>query len=325
MITNAVSGGNYYYQNYSLTLNTNYTFSIFFRLPNNNTENINSFTVYAHNNSFPTYYYVTYDFTTDAITQSTAGSFYTIQKYPNNWRRISITAAPDASSGFDFLYHFNASGSTTAQSYSGGAVAGLPIGYVFGPQLEVGNQPTTYIPTGRRNTGATVARAADVATFYNGVRLDDLCDIYETDEINSERGTVYTEWSSKVPTSDGVGGVFEMWDSNLGGTNGIDQRLNSFYVTNNYGISIGSYLGPGVVHKTSLGYDRDNILDWRTTANGVHTGTNSVHKFSMNLTRLSLGRIDLNPAYMLNGHLKRFVLYNSQLSLEEQKALTENN
>ena len=325
MITNAVTGGNYYYQNYSnLTLGTNYTFSIFFRLPNSNTESINSFTVYAHNNSFPTYYYATYDFTTDAITQSTAGSFYTIQKYPNNWRRISLTAAPDANSGFDFLFHFNQSGSTTAQSYSGGGTAGLKIGYVFGPQLEEGNQPTTYIPTGRRNTNTTVARAADTATFYDGYRLDDLCDIYDTDEINSERGSVYTEWSSRVPTTDGVGGVFEMWDSNAGGTNGIDQRLNSFYVTNNYGISTGSYLGPGVVHKTSLGYDRDNILDWKTTLNGVHTATNSVHKFSMNLTRLSLGRIDLNPAYMLNGHLKRFVLYNSQLSLEEQKVMTEN-
>ena len=325
IITNAVTGGNYYYQNYSsLTLGSNYTFSVFFRLPNSNTENINSFTVYAHDNSFAKYYYATYDFTTDAITQSTTGSFYTIQKYPNNWRRISLTAAPDANSSFDFLFHFNVSGSTTAQSYSGGGTAGLPIGYIFGPQLEVGNQPTTYIPTGRRNTGATVARAADTATFYDGYRLDDLCDIYDTDEINSERGTVYTEWSSKVPTTDGVGGVFEMWDSNSGGTNGIDQRLNSFYVTNNYGVSTGSYLGPGIVHKTSLGYDRDNILDWKTTLNGVHTGTNSVHKFSMNLTRLSLGRIDLNPAYMLNGHLKRFVLYNSQLSLEEQKVVTEN-
>ena len=325
IITNAVTGGNYYYQNYSgLTTGVYYTFSVFFRLPTNNTESIRSFTTYAHTNTFGNYYYATYDFTTDSITQASASSFQTIQKLPNGWRRLSISAQPTTNGSFDFLCHFNAASSITAQSYEGGGVANKPIGYIFGPQLELGNQPTTYIPTGRSNNNAQIARAADVAVFYDGYRLDDLCDIYETDEINSDEGTVYTEWSSKVPASDGVGGVFEMWDEVAGGSNGIDQRFAAFYVTNNYSVST-SYLGAGAIHKTSLAYQKDNVIDWYATQNGTHIGTNTVHTYNMKLTRLSLGRIDLNPAYMINGHIKRFVLYNNRLSLDEQKALTENN
>jgi hypothetical protein len=325
IITNAVTGGNYYYQNYSsLTTGVYYTFSVFFRLPTNNTENIRSFTAYAHTNTFGNYYYATYDFTTDSITQASAGSFQTVQKLPNGWRRLSISAQPTTNGNFDFLCHFNAASSITAQSYEGGGVANKPIGYIFGPQMELGNQPTTYIPTGRSNNNAQVARAADVATFYDGYRLDDLCDIYETDEINSDEGTVYTEWSSKVPASDGVGGVFEMWDEVVGGTNGIDQRFNAFYVTGNFSLNT-SYLGANTIHKSSLSYEKDNVIDWYATLNGSHVATNTVHKYNMKLTRLSLGRIDLNPAYMINGHIKRFLLYNNRLSLDEQKALTENN
>jgi hypothetical protein len=323
--TNAITGGNYYYQNYSsLTTGVYYTYSVFFRLPTNNTENIRSFTAYAHLNTFGNYYYATYDFTTDSITQASAGSFQTVQKLPNGWRRLSISAQPTTNGSFDFVCHFNAASSSTAQSYDGGGGANKPIGYIFGPQLELGNQPTTYIPTGRSNNNVQIARAADVATFYDGYRLDDLCDIYKTDEINADEGTVYTEWSSKVPASDSVGGVFEMWDEVAGGSNGIDQRFSAFYVTNNYSVNT-SYLGAGAIHKTSLAYEKDNVIDWYATLNGIHTGTNTVHKYNMKLTRLSLGRIDLNPAYMINGHIKRFVLYNNRLSLDEQKALTENN
>jgi hypothetical protein len=144
--------------------------------------------------------------------------------------------------------------------------------------------------------------------------------------IGQVQGTVFTEWATKEP-SGGYSGVFELQDEILGYTgtpsNGIDQRSNAFYMTGNFSVP---YPAPAqnTFTKTAFAYDGTSVLDSRAVKDGALANVNSVHSWNMKLTRISIGRIDINNAYILNGHIKKFRLYTDRLSDDTLKALTEN-
>ncbi len=196
--------------------------------------------------------------------------------------------------------------------------------YVWGYQRENERMMTSFMYS--RWAGSTT-RAADVVNYEPYTRQPDNLDMYNAKElIGQVQGTVFAEWATKEPST-GYGGVFELQDEILGYTgipsNGIDQRFNAFYMTGNYAISYPTPT-PNTFTKTAFAYDGASVLDSRAVKDGTLANVNSVHSWNMKLTRISIGRIDINNAYILNGHIKKFRLYTDRLSDDTLKALTEN-
>jgi hypothetical protein len=196
--------------------------------------------------------------------------------------------------------------------------------YVWGYQRENERMMTSFMYS--RWMGSTT-RAADVVNFETYTRQPDNLDMYNAKElIGQVQGTVFSEWATKEPST-GYAGVFELQDEILGYTgipsNGIDQRSNAFYMTGNYSVT---YPTPAqnTFTKTAFAYDGTSVLDSRAAKDGALANTNTVHTWNMKLTRISIGRIDINNAYILNGHIKKFRLYTDRLSDDTLKALTEN-
>ena len=98
-------------------------------------------------------------FTTSAIIgfdldNETAQTGGVIEKYPNDWYRLSISkdVSSDADkNGYFYMYLPNSLGSTTTVSGN--------YAYFFGAQLEDATYPTSYIPT----EGSSVTRSAETA------------------------------------------------------------------------------------------------------------------------------------------------------------------
>ena len=100
----------------------------------------------------------TFNLTVGAVTQPSGNSSSaTITPFGNGWYRCSITAtASSTTTGvFRLLRPLSTAGVTP---FAGNGVDGL---HFYGAQLEVGSEPTSYIPT----TTAAVTRNADVATI----------------------------------------------------------------------------------------------------------------------------------------------------------------
>ena len=219
-----------------------------------------------------------------------------------NTNRIYITSVDDDHT------------SPSDDTYTGDGSSGF---YVWGYQREASRFMTSFI----YSYASATTRATDVYNFDTMYRANDYLDNYNArDLIGQEQGTVFTEWNSYEPST-GYGGVFEL---NSTGTNGIDQRTNAFYVNDNTSLTF-TKPAAGTFTKTALAYDSTSVLDSRVYQDGIYRSSNTSGLWQHDKTTISLGRIDLNPAYMLNGHLKTFRLYKHRLPDAEIEALTENN
>jgi hypothetical protein len=257
----------------------------------------------------------TFDLQDGVVTRQTSGLFDAgIIDVGNGWYRcyiMGVVAGSPSNSALTVSLGSNGTGSRTAPSV--GAYV-----YIWGKQIEE-SKLSSHVPNNNASSQAT--RSADSVTYSRAWRMNDIVEMYDVGHlIGNDQGTVYTHWQTLEP-DDGFGGVFEIWDS---GTNGIDQRFTTYYLTNNYSVSYAVNPEQGVFRKTALAYDSSSTLDSQSVINGALQSANSVHTWNMNLTRIRIGSIDLNAAYQLNGHIKEFRLYKDRLTNPELIALTEN-
>ena len=244
------------------------------------------------------------------ITESAAGGDTVaqsdhIENIGNGWFRVSVGHKSSGTKGYQ-EFQWNGAG---AASY-----------YVWGVQLEKGANadsggiPTSYIST---STGHRT-RSADVLNAFSARREADLADIFDCQGLVRQQGTIFSEWDTNEPST-GFGGIYEF---NTTGTNGIDHRFNAIYLNDNFSMSLGSH-APNTIYKTAVKYDSTSVVDAKAFKNGSYQSADSTHKYPHNFHRISLGRIDLNPAYMLNGHLRKLMVYDTTLSDDNLNALTE--
>jgi hypothetical protein len=108
-----------------------------------------------------------------------------MQPYNNGWYRAYMTsiAAPDAS----MRVHIRTVNSANQVSYSG---TGTGFIYVWGPQLEIGMYPSSYIPMGGTTLDAFSSRSVDTAVLLNASELQQYW--------NREQFTLSTEY---IPTN----------------------------------------------------------------------------------------------------------------------------
>jgi len=124
------------------TVTNGYSLSIFVKKGNSRYVTLRSF-------AFTTSAIIGFDL--DNETAQTGG---VIEKYPNDWYRLSISkdVSSDADkNGYFYIYLPNSLGSTTTVSGN--------YAYFFGAQLEDATYPTSYIPT----EGSSVTRSAETA------------------------------------------------------------------------------------------------------------------------------------------------------------------
>ena len=155
---NSTYARHYLLRTLSVSANTFYTLSIFAKADTNNFVSI----VFGKYASPYTRGGSIVNLTTGEITSYSSNSPLSVnrfaaEKFDNGWWRITVSVVFDTTStdGIVEIGTLNAAISSATYSGSGGSI------YIWGAQLEVGNYPTSYIPT----TTTSAIRAADVATI----------------------------------------------------------------------------------------------------------------------------------------------------------------
>jgi hypothetical protein len=155
-----------------------------------------------------------FNLATGALGTRSAGSAHSITPVGNGWYRCSVTCASASSTQWGF---FPASTDNT--------LTPAPIGngvHVWGPQLEAGAFPTSYIPT----TGATVTRAADVASM-TGANFSSW--------YNQDQGTFFANYK-RGPRS--LMGIVTGLPSEFGPALIADERTSRGFTTRNGGAEL---------------------------------------------------------------------------------------
>lgn len=188
----------------------------------------------------------------------------------------------------------------------------------FGPQLEMGTFPTSYIPTPH---GSSVTRAADVAEI-SGTNFANF--------FNNQAGTAYFEGSifAVHPTNFHGGFAFTR---DTGNNNVIDLRVQqsgygNLHVTYGYGATQAQIQTPGgttqavnTTAKFGIAYSNNDIAFYK---NGVSIGTDNAVLIPQNLTKLEIGKADNSVNRVLNGYVRKFSYYPVRLTNAEIVNLT---
>ena len=214
--------------------------------------------------------------------------------------------------------------------------------YLWGPQMEYGGAPTSYIYT----DDSAVTRAADLCDAEEAIRYGDDIKIHDLSWYNSQESTIYGEGTS-ISANNDTGSNPAMWGLTDGtSSNRYLLRRFSNDVTNDptYG---GYTFRLQQTMPDGTGYNNDFFSP---TADGLGEWDDSnVHKMAMSISPgnqigaadgrdAQITSVTTMPAYTQptmvqigyagssdywNGHIRKLAYYPTQLNISEMKALTE--
>jgi hypothetical protein len=172
------------------TASTTYTMSVYAKANGSNFVmlNIKNFTDPANSN-------VWFNLSTGAVgTMQSGYDTATIEDIGGGWYRCSATFTVLTDTTGNILLHL-----TDTDNSSNAALDGGSSILIYGFQLEVGDTPSSYIPTG---AGATVARAADPLPTIPAAQLD----------APGASGDVSFAWDGQFSYADGNTGTADMFE-----------------------------------------------------------------------------------------------------------------
>lgn len=247
-----------------------------------------------------------------------AGTSATITEYPNGWFRITITGdvANTATGAGTYRFHVRARTSASG-NYQGDNTDGI---YVWGPQVEEGSFPTSYILT----DGAAITRPRDRA----GILSDNFSNFYNQDEGTFQ---VTTTSSYGPGPSGGYPRAFMVCDDANNQNNCIQyyysNSSNSFgyaiWEGNNSRWSAQSAISDGESNNAIIAYSSANNPNV-TVGGSKTTGTYIISPYihPTDLTRMWIGSIN-GHSVVPQQHTSKIAYYPTRLSDTHIKELTK--
>ena len=271
---------------------------------------------------------VIYDLSTGttSIHSSYAGAnrvAYGMENVGNGWYRCWVSGT---ATNADWYYHIDVADTAAFGSFAGNGSSGV---YAWGPQMEIGSVPTSYIST----SGSTVTRAADVSSSATTTRSRDNAEMYNIDQswFKNSEGSFYAEGYYSATNSSSllavVPGITDTWTAsmmqlsefNAGSTSGF-----RIYTSINGATATGQ-IDPGVT-TLSTGVNHKFAGAWRTNdaASSVNTtaiSTDNTVILPGNLSTLKIGS-SYASGIKINGCIKKITYYPVRLSNTQLQALT---
>lgn len=269
-------------------------------------------------------------------------TFANLERYPNDWFRISVGTTADSTKGVSacigivnsFTASFTNIGEPQNTSISDSGAYGF-TGLFWGAQVERGFSPTSFIPT----DGSVVTRTAETASFN---------DIANTIGEEPSNIAIKCEFDCKVPEAGIFPEICRLLDTTSFGISGSYQSFISRNSSNKNKINFGTSTRSVNIENGVLGIQ---TINFQSTHNSI-SDANTLNKIafsynpnlisgtmlrSLNSTSLSsnsgvtavptsldklfIGCSDTNTN-VLNGHIKFIAIYNKYLSQNELNNLT---
>ena len=285
--------------------------------------------IYCDGNS-PTVGGIVYDLSTGttSIHSSYVGAnraAYGMENVGNGWYRCWLSGT---ATNADWYFHIDVANTAAFTSFAGDGSSGV---YAWGPQMEIGLVPTSYIPT----SGAAVTRAADTVSAPATTRASETAVITGTNFSNWYNGTQGTLYAEQQVTNVVAGGNQNMVAASLykntsnfmavghgvGDGGGTGQRSIAWVENNTTQVfSIaGSFISSGLSLKNAFAYQTNNFAYSANTQALVtdSTGTPPL------VDTLTIGYYSPSATtYYANGHIKKIAYYPVRLSNTQLQALT---
>jgi hypothetical protein len=227
----------YFYKDSSITSGLEYTQSIFIK------SNGTRYFQITGSTGFDTGMRVNFDLEVGEITLNVNANDASIIEYPDGWYRVSVTDTATTTTTGRMVYALIGSADAgRLASYSGVTTEGV---YAWGAMLEVGDYPTSYIPT----TTASVTRSADVC---NGAGTSAEFNDTESSWFVELQGLAEDNTNKYISISDGGGspytnslsiqyrnnGTLRIFHNGLDFADAIFVGGSSFDLTENHKIAI---------------------------------------------------------------------------------------
>ena len=272
-------------------------------------------TGFNNSNKGPVSDNVVFDFDTETFIVDQYGGF-TYQKYPNGWYRFWIKYTTGSVYSGTAFYLF---AQTDASNGVGDNIDETGTVYGWGMQYEVGDFPTSYIPT----SGSTVTRSADnLDILYNKFYNDNLTYNYAS--------TFYAE--AKVFKANQTNMIVEGYigsslkDFSFNTMSGAKmQYVHRYTATNSYDNDlVNSTVFDNVFFKTAMSYTgTDGGLHGTINGRNPVLGEDDLGAPNAGGDTMAIGRRGSNNTLYLNGHLKRFIYYPAKFTSNQLQNLTK--
>ena len=283
-------------------------------------------------------------FKTYQATTAPGITFANLERYPNDWYRISVGTTASSSTGISacigIVNSFSASFNNTGRPVNTDLMGlATPYGYTglfWGAQVETNFSPTSFIPT----NGSFVTRNPDSA-FYTGVT--------STIGENPTNLTINIEFDANIPTASSFPVIARLFDSESLGSSGNYEFYTWRNASNkdkiNYSVEIRSVttqngeltstanaftssytsgLDPKTTHKVAISYN-PNIISaeaLRAVDGFAISSTQGATATPISLDRLNIGSYS-STASQLNGHIKLIRIYDKKLPQTDLNNLTQ--
>jgi hypothetical protein len=290
------SGGIVYkFQNYTLTANSTYTYSVYAKKADTDWIALRSYNFDA-----PTNCYAWFNVSNGTVGSITGGppDSTSVVALDNGWYRCSLTVTLGADAAGGFQIHVPEADAIT--TYSAGQTVGV---YLWGAQLEAGSFPTSYIPT----SGSAVTRAVDEANI-TGTNFSDF--------YNSTEGTLLS-FSRTLGVDLYETATFELTSSNSNAERialDVTNSYNRFYVYgggDNGTNAINGVVPAGTLTKNALAYKVNDVAAVRD--GGTVLNDTSVGIPIPNIDRANIGH-NLIYGHQKQQHISRLAYYPYRLA-----------
>jgi hypothetical protein len=231
-----------------------------------------------------------------------------VQKFPNGWFRFSISQQNNGT-GTSLVTRIYVSSSTS--TVNGDSV------YSWGSQMELGQFPTSYIPT----QASTRTRATDNARIIG----KNFSEWYRQDE-----GTVFVRYNIEGSFGvDGFNRVFEFSDGTSNNNFSLLSNSTTDDMFERWSINGANQLNFNTVNTTFnrfynwvAGYKENDFQRYSIDVNGILDINTDTSISTSNFNQLGIGQ-DLFPIRKLNGHISRLTYFPKRLPNEQLQALTK--